>query len=90
MNGTSSRSHRVVATFAEPPEAVAIPGLLSEQGSGRQRALIVSDFSSEKLDKLRAVGAVQLEVQDCSLEDIFVAHVRPQRKVAAAVEGEQR
>ncbi len=81
---------RVVATFAEPPEGGEVAGLLSEEGSGRQRALIVSDFENVKLEQLRAAGAVQLEVQDCSLEDIFVAYVRPKEPAAHAIGGEQQ
>ena len=67
---------RVIATFPDEAPALDLPGVLYQEGEGRQRAFIWEDFGSEKLDGLKAAGASNLEVQDCGLEDIFIAYVR--------------
>jgi len=73
---------RVVATFPEQAAVIEDGDILQQEGEGRQRAIIWADFDDEKLQKLQAAGASDIKVEDCSLEDIFVAYVRPQPAVA--------
>ncbi len=75
---------RVVATFPAVARAIADDDILQQEGEGRQRAIIWADCAEEKLHKLAAAGATDIKVEDCSLEDIFVAYVRPR---PALVEG---
>ncbi len=67
---------RVVVTLPDEAGELDVPGLLQQEGEGRRQAYIIADFAPEKLEPLRVAGASNLEVQDCSLEDIFVAYVR--------------
>ncbi len=67
---------RVIATFPEGAPTLASPRLLQQSNEGRQRELIWQDFTDQDANQLRAEGATDLQVQDCSLEDIFVAYVR--------------
>jgi len=67
---------RVVATLPDEAGEFDVPGLLQQEGERRRQAYIIAEFAPEKLEPLRAAGASNLEVQDCSLEDIFVAYVR--------------
>ncbi|MGD9497452.1 MAG: hypothetical protein AB7Y46_14220 [Armatimonadota bacterium] len=39
--------------------------------------LTLSRFDQDTRPALQALGAASLQIEDCSLEDIFVAHVRP-------------
>jgi len=65
---------RLVAHFPAPPAALDLPGVLQQEGEGRQLAFICRDYGAA-LERLRAAGAT-VQVEDCSLEDIFVAYVR--------------
>ena len=67
---------RVSATFPDGSPELEIEGVLQQEGEGRHQAFIWRDFAPDKLGALRAAGATNIEVQDCSLEDIFVAYVR--------------
>jgi ABC-2 type transport system ATP-binding protein len=69
---------RITATFPDGAAEVALDGVLSQEGEGRQRAFVCRDCNDAKLEALRRAGATGLQVEDCSLEDIFVAHVRKQ------------
>ncbi len=73
---------RVVATFPDKAVVIEDGDILQQEGEGRQRAIIWADFDDGKLHKLQAAGATDIKVEDCSLEDIFVAYVRPQAAVA--------
>jgi len=68
---------RVVLTFAdEAPAAEGIDGVLAEERSKRQLVLTVESWSDETRAALEALEPSSLRVEDCSLEDIFVAYVR--------------
>jgi len=67
---------RVVATFAEQPGEPELEGLLQAEVSGRQWVLTYRDFDEEHRRALESLGPTSLQVEDCSLEDIFVAYVR--------------
>jgi ABC-2 type transport system ATP-binding protein len=72
-----SRVRRAVLTFeGEAPSADGIEGVLAQERSKRQLVLTVDRWSDETRAALEALGPSSLDVQDCSLEDIFVAHVR--------------
>jgi len=68
---------RLVMTFETVPADLAkrLPGALLVSEAGRQATAIVSDFSEDTLAAARALGPSRLEVEDLSLEDIFVALV---------------
>ena len=67
---------RVIATFPTERPALEAAGILQQSADGRQRELIWKDFTDQDAAHLRSEGATDVQVQDCSLEDIFVAHVR--------------
>lgn len=75
METLKAEVKRVVATFPEPADLARVPGLLQVESSGRQCAAIVEGFGEETLAAVRALHPSTLDVQDVSLEDIFVALV---------------
>jgi ABC-2 type transport system ATP-binding protein len=68
--------HRVIATFPDSAPVLDAPSILQQSAEGRQRELIWKDFTESDAARLRAAGATDVQVQACSLEDIFIAHVR--------------
>jgi len=71
-----ARVRRLVATFpGAPPEPGSIEGALTANASGRQLVVTCDGQADEWEQKLRALGATEVEREDCSLEDIFVAMV---------------
>jgi len=75
---------RVIATFPEPRPDFTLPGTLQRQSEGRQQVFIVSDYSQDILQRLHDAGALSVNVEGLSLEDIFVGYVRNNGKGAAA------
>lgn len=69
---------RVITRFPEPLPDFALPGTLQREADGRQQVFIVSDYSQDTLQRLHDAGALSAEVEGLTLEEIFVAHVRPQ------------
>ena len=67
---------RVVVSFAEDAGRPEIEGLLQSEASGRQWVLTYGSFDEEHRLGLEGLGPTSISVEDCSLEDIFVAHVR--------------
>ncbi len=66
---------RVVLSFSEQPADLAsLPGVLECDQTGRQAVLTVKS-SPELLERLRALQPMEMDVQQMSLEDIFVALV---------------
>lgn len=66
---------RVVLSFSEQPtELSSLPGVLECDQTGRQAVLTVKS-SPELLERLRALQPMEMDVQQMSLEDIFVALV---------------
>ncbi|MHB1460857.1 MAG: ABC transporter ATP-binding protein [Armatimonadota bacterium] len=66
---------RVVLSFSEQPaELASLPGVLECDQTGRQAVLTVKS-SPELLERLRALQPMEMDVQQMSLEDIFVALV---------------
>ena len=67
---------RLLLGFDTPmPSFGGIPGLLNVEQSGRQAAIYVKGFSQETLETAKALKPADIDVQDLSLEDIFVALV---------------
>jgi ABC-2 type transport system ATP-binding protein len=68
---------RLVMTFETTPADLAkrLPTALQISEAGRQATAIVSDFSDDSLAAARALNPARLDVEDLSLEDIFVALV---------------
>ncbi|MGM0491370.1 MAG: ABC transporter ATP-binding protein [Armatimonadota bacterium] len=77
LEALKSRVRRVVLNFEdEAPTAEGIDGVLASEHSKRQLVLTVERWSDETRAALEALGPSSLDVEGCSLEDIFVAHVR--------------
>lgn len=77
LESLKSRVRRAVLTFeGEAPEPAGIEGVLARERSKRQLVLTVERWSGETCAALEALGPSSLNVEDCSLEDIFVAYVR--------------
>jgi ABC-2 type transport system ATP-binding protein len=68
---------RVVATFENRVPELNLPEIIHQTVDGRQRELVWRDYEKGGAERLRAAGAVEVQVFDCSLEDLFVAYVRP-------------
>ena len=84
LEALKTRVRRAVLTFeAEAPAPDGIAGVLAAERSGRQLVLTMDAWSDETRARLDALGAHAVEVEDCSLEDIFVAHVRKTPVVAS-------
>lgn len=66
---------RLIFTFAEPPKTVELPNTLTSEYAGRQVTLVVRDFTDATLAAAQALQPAHLEVNEMSLEDIFVAMV---------------
>ena len=71
-----SQVKRVVVNFADEAGQPELEGLLQAEVSGRQWVLTYRDFDEEHRRALESLGPTSLQVEDCSLEDIFVAYVR--------------
>lgn len=77
LEALKARVRRVVLTFeGEAPGPEGIAGVLAAERAGRQFVLTVERWSDETRAALEAMGPNSLRVEDCSLEDIFVAYVR--------------
>jgi ABC-2 type transport system ATP-binding protein len=77
---------RIIATFAETPVGLSLPGVLQQETEGRQLVLVCRECPAA-LERLRAAGATGVQVEDCSLEDIFIAYVRTKSATAQETEG---
>jgi len=68
---------RLVLSFETMPADLAkkLPNTLLLSEAGRQATIIVNDFSEDTLAAARALKPSRLDVEDLSLEDIFVAMV---------------
>lgn len=67
---------RLVLGFDTAPASISgIPGVIRTEQAGRQTAVTVNGFSEETLAAAKALGPVDLRVEELSLEDIFVALV---------------
>jgi ABC-2 type transport system ATP-binding protein len=73
---------RVVATVPDGVAPLQPPGLLWRETDGRQQALVCEGFGEALLEQIRAAGATSIQVEDCSLEDIFVAYARTKAEAA--------
>jgi ABC-2 type transport system ATP-binding protein len=76
LDDLKAKMKRLVLTFdSTPPPADGIPNVLRLETSGRQSALVVSNFSEETIAAAKRLNPTALQVQDLSLEEIFVALV---------------
>jgi len=67
---------RVIVTFPEQAPPLDLPGVLQREVEGRQQVLVCPDFDPAFVDQIKEAGATTVQVEACSLEDIFVAYVR--------------
>jgi ABC-2 type transport system ATP-binding protein len=80
LDDLKSSVKRIIATFAEPPATLSLPGVLQQESDGRQQVVVCRECAPA-LEHLRAAGATAVQIEDCSLEDIFVAYVRTRAEV---------
>lgn len=68
---------RLVLTFAEPQNEIAVPfpQILSAEYAGRQTILVVRDFNDDIMATAQSLRPIHLTVEELGLEDIFVAMV---------------
>ncbi len=68
-----------------PPDVVlpALPGLLGVEGSGRLKTAITGNYSPEQAAAVQQAGATILQVENLTLEEIFVAEVQHSRNGGA-------
>jgi len=75
-----SGTRRLVCRFpAIPPAPARIPGLLHAEKLGKDLVLTVRDYNEQTLVAAHALKPESVEVEDLSLEDIFVAMVGKER-----------
>jgi ABC-2 type transport system ATP-binding protein len=60
----------------DPPARLELPGLLRCERGPHHLSLTVSGYDARVRDALSATGAMSVDVQDMSLEEIFVATVK--------------
>lgn len=70
------RTREVKLTFKDDAPDVHIDSFKTVRASGRRLTGFVLDTSSGALDKLKALGAEQIEVRELSLKEIFVNFMR--------------
>lgn len=71
-----ARTRRIVCRFTgEIPTKPDMPGLLASEAQGRELVLTVRDFDDETLARVHVLQPAEVDVEDMSLEDIFVALV---------------
>ena len=80
LDELKSGTRRLVAQFPHiPPAPAHIPGLLHAEKIGKELVLTVRDYSEHTLSAIHALKPDAVEVEDLSLEDIFVAMVGKER-----------
>jgi ABC-2 type transport system ATP-binding protein len=72
---SATRTMRAVYA-GDPPARVELPGLLRCERSPHHLTLTVSGYEPRLADAVRATGALSVDVEDMSLEEIFVATVK--------------
>jgi len=76
LDDLKSSVKRLVLSFPDgAPAAILVDGLLSLETAGRQARLTVRDYSEETMAQAKRHQPQSIEVEDLSLEDIFVALV---------------
>ncbi len=68
-----------------PPDVVlpSLPGLLGVEGSGRLRTAITGNYSPQQVAAVQQAGAAVLQLENLTLEEIFVAEVQHSRNGGA-------
>ena len=65
---------RLVMRFEKPTDSFAsVPGVLHFEKSGSEAAVTVQGFSDATMAAAKALGPIDLRVEDLGLEDVFVA-----------------
>src|SRR5690242_4689760 len=72
-----AKYQRIYARFARPVQALELPGANVVKRSERELELLVAGGASEAIDRLTAHSPEVLTHEALSLEEIFVAAVRP-------------
>ena len=84
MDDLKKRVRRAVAVFeSDAPLAVAIPGKIDAQTSGRVLSVVTEEGNGDLAASLRGLGATSVEIEPLSLEEILVACLRGGRSEEA-------
>jgi ABC-2 type transport system ATP-binding protein len=76
MEDLKASVKRIVLSFENVPTPVkSFPGILNCEVSGRNLEITVQDFGENSMDVAKTMGAKDIQIEDLSLEDIFVAMV---------------
>lgn len=76
LDDLKSSIKRLVLAFPDTvPSPMNVDGLLSVETAGRQARLIVRNYSDETMAQVKRCQPQSIEIEDLSLEDIFVALV---------------
>lgn len=77
LEGLKTATRTMRAVYAgDPPARLDLPGLLRCERGPHHLSLTVSGYDARLREAVNATGALSVEVQDLSLEDIFVATVK--------------
>src|SRR4051794_30159135 len=72
---------KLVLDFAAyPPEAPAVPRLVSSRVVGNSLELVVVGYDDEQREAVEALEPLSIEVLDLNLEDAFIEYTRGQRR----------
>jgi len=74
---------RVTLTFEGSPPPIELEGILAREDISNECSLVLKGHDEGKLRALEALGAIEVTVQDVSLEDVFVAHVKPAKEAVS-------
>lgn len=75
MDDLKSSVKRINMVFEDTAPSVKLDGMISTETAGRQVRVTVRQFSDAVLEKAKGYNPRSVEVEDLSLEDIFVALV---------------
>jgi ABC-2 type transport system ATP-binding protein len=87
LEGIKDRIRKVTAVFeGGAPESVSLPGKIDARADGRVLTVVAEGVNGELHQRLRSLGAREVEVEPISLEEILVACLRQGGNREAEVE----
>jgi ABC-2 type transport system ATP-binding protein len=76
------RYQRIFARFSQEPATLEVPGAHHVRRRGREVELVVRDDAAQVIERLRAVPVESITTEALSLEEIYVATLKPAGAVA--------
>jgi hypothetical protein len=82
MPADQARSHfrRIRARFTGQAPLIELSGALEVQQNGRELELIANGEAGAIMDRLRALAPESLTVESLTLEEVFIATAKQERK----------